>query len=340
MKLVCLLMLALSSGELFAQNLRDTLFFTNGTVVIGKVKNIKLGVVTFDPDEANDITVRLTKLRSISAVLKIFRVETTRQKVYFGKIIPGKIDGFAYVVTGVDTAEFPLVEISVLYAFKDEIWQRFTGNVSAGFDYTRSSNLGRISFDGTVTYRAQKIEISLPVSLIYSLTDSSFSRDREDISIKTNYYFNTTWFMTIFFKTQRNLELGLQRRFQEGLGGGNKFITTNSIYAWTRLGAVLNQERNTENENSGTLAELFGQLEFNFFRFTKPEVSLYLTETFYYSLSQNGRVRNDASFEVTWKLAKDFNFSISAYTNYDSQPATEDARKLDLGTAFKLSLIF
>jgi hypothetical protein len=33
----------------FSQKSRDTIFFRNGSIVIGKIKNVKLGVITFDP---------------------------------------------------------------------------------------------------------------------------------------------------------------------------------------------------------------------------------------------------------------------------------------------------
>jgi hypothetical protein len=231
MKYVFLSMLLLQGTVLHGQTVKDTLFFLNGGIVIGEITKIKLGVVTFDADDANDITVQLQKLGAIAAVMKVFRIETTEGHVYFGKVIPARKKGVAAVVTDGDTIELSIEKISVLYPFRQAFRQRFSGNVAAGFDYTRSSGLGRISFDGLVNYMARKVELSFTVSCNYSITDSGLSRDREDVTIKNNYYFNTTWFGSLFIKTQRNLELGLLRRFQEGFGGGNKFITTRHITA-------------------------------------------------------------------------------------------------------------
>jgi hypothetical protein len=272
--------------------------------------------------------------------MKVYRIETTAQQVYFGKIVPSRSPGYAVIITEKDSIQMPIERISVLYPFRDYFKQRFSGNASLGFDYTRSSNLGRINFDGAVNYRAKKEEIAFVASLTYTLSDTAFSRDREDVSIKNNYYFNFSWFGTVFLKTQRNLELGLLRRYQEGLGGGNKFITNTHMYAWTRCGIVFNQEENTDKVRSGTLSELFGQLEFNYFKFTKPEFSLYTAETFYYSLSQNGRFRNDLQIDLSWEIIKDLDLSLSAYANFDSQPAAADSRKLDIGTVFQVTITF
>ncbi len=325
---------------LSAQNVKDTLYLLNGSKIVGEIKRIKLGVITFDPDDANDITVQLEKLRSVAALMKIFRIETTEQQVYFGKMMPCNKAGWAVIITPGGTVDVQLEKISVLYPFRNFFKQRFSGSAAVGFDYTRSSKLGRLNADATVNYFAKKEEVVFSLSGIYTITDTAFSRDREDVSIKYNHYFNTTWFGTVFLKTQRNLELGLLRRYQEGLGGGNKFITNRHMYAWTRLGIVINQEKNTEDENSGTLTELFSQVELNFFRFTKPDLTLNTAEAFYYSLSQAGRVRNDMQLDMIWEIVKDLNFSFSAYWNFDSEPATTGSRKSDVGTVFSIAVTF
>jgi hypothetical protein len=323
-----------------AQDLKDTIFFLNGTRVIGKIKSIKLGVMTFDPDDANDITVQLRKLRSIAAVRQVFRVETIHNKVYFGKMYPHPHTGNALILTPTDTLEIPIEEISVLYPFKNDFWQRFSGNASAGFDFTRSSGFGRLNFDGSVNYKAKKEEISLAASGIYTITDSTFSHDREDVGLKYNHYFTTTWFGTLLLKYQRNLELGLDRRYQEGAGAGNKFITSRHVYAWTRLGVVLNQEENTDGVKSGSLTELSGQFEFDFFRFTKPEVRCNMTQAFYYGLTQKGRFRNDGQTDLNWEIVKDFRFNLTLYNSLDSQPPTEGSPKVDYGIVVGFSYIF
>ncbi|HXB31656.1 MAG TPA: hypothetical protein VNW49_17665, partial [Puia sp.] len=56
---ICILFFVFISGKLLSQQLKDTIFFRNGSIILGEVKMIKLGVITFDPDDANDITVQL-----------------------------------------------------------------------------------------------------------------------------------------------------------------------------------------------------------------------------------------------------------------------------------------
>jgi len=334
--LCCLVMMA---ATCFSQ-LKDTIFFNNGSNLIGKIKKIKLGVLSFDPDDANDITVQLRNLRTLAAVRKVFRVETTDQAVFLGKLFPDTAKGYVQFVHNNDTAgSYYLQNISVMYPYGIAFLQRFTGNVGLGYNYTRSSNFGRLNFDGALNYSSSKLEVSLTGSAIYTSTDSSFSRDNERLTIKNNYYFSPSWFATVFFNYQRNLELSLDRRYQEGFGIGNKFFTTQHVYTWARGGIVFNQEKSTEKITTGTLTEFFGQLEFNFFRFTKPDINLLMAQTVYYSISQN-RFRSDGNSKINWEIIKNFKIGLEFYNNYDSNPPVEGSSKLDYGILFNLNYFF
>ena len=331
----CLLLI---SGTCFSQP-RDTIFFKDGSVMVGKIKKIKLGVVTFDPANANDITVQLRVLKTMAATRTVFRIETVKGKVYYGQLLPQSDTSFVQLVDDKGTLSLFLQDITVMSPSGEAFVQRFAGNLGMGYNYTKSSNFGRLNFDAALTYSYLKEQVSFSGSGIYTITDTAFSRDNERLSLKYNHYFTSTWFTTLLLNYQRNLELGLERRYQEGLGIGNKFITTKLVYAFARSGVVFNQEKSSENKTSGTLTELFAQLDFNFFRFTKPDVDLTMVQTAFYSLSQS-RFRNDGNTKVTWEAIKNFNLTLEFYNNYDSKPPVEGSSKLDYGILFGVSYSF
>jgi len=338
-KYTLLVLTLLFSMKAFLQTRKDTIFFTNGSVMIGEIKKVKLGVVTFDPDDANDVTVQLRKLKTMSAVSKIFRIETVQHNVCYGRLVPTDSGNYVRLIQG-DTSILFIQNISVMYPYENAVMRRFSGNVGLGYSFTRSSNFGRLNFDGAIKYVSPKEEITLSGSGIYTMTDTSFTRDNENVSFKNNYYFSTSWFATLLFNYQRNIELGLQRRYQEGLGVGNKFITSKYMYAWARSGLVFNQEKSTENISTGTLTEFFGQIQFNLFKFTKPEVNFDMSQTFYYNLSQKDRFRNDGETNLTWEIINDLDLNLTFYNNYDSKPPVEGKRKLDFGIVFGVNYSF
>jgi len=339
-KLLLITLIFCLINKVFSQAKKDTIYFLNGSKMVGEIDKIQLGVMSFDPEDANDITVQLQKLKNIAAVRTIFRIETINHKVYFGKLYPYSTARYAMLIEESDTVIIDIQEITHLYPFKNSFLKRFSGSAGAGFTYTRSSDFGQINFNGKLNYVSKKDEINFSASGIYSITDTTFSRDREDIGIKNNFYIGPKWFLTVLASYQRNQELGLQRRFQEGFGAGNKFITTRHLYSWARSGMVLNQEKNIENVSTGTLTELFAQVEFHFFRFTKPEVNFVLADAFYYSLSQTGRIRDDGEVDLYWEIFKDFKLDLTYYISFDSKPPGMESRTYDFSIVFGLSFSF
>src|SRR6478609_358799 len=176
---IALLYVSIAEGQV----IKDTIFFTNGSLVIGKILKVKLGVITFDPDDANDITVQMRKLKTIGATTRIFRVETIFHQVYFGTIIPHHEKNAIYVNTGTDTVSLKLEYVSILYPFDNGVMQRFSGVFGLGFSYTRSSAVGRLNFDANVRYVSKNSEVTLALSGIYTIYDSLFSRDKEELAL-------------------------------------------------------------------------------------------------------------------------------------------------------------
>jgi hypothetical protein len=328
------ILLCLLQFSLHAQVKKDSLFFNNGSMVIGELKKIRLGVVTFDPDDANVITVQQRKLRGISARSEVFRVETIRKKLLYGVITPDTVPQYVKVGYGTSIDNLHVEEIFIAYPFSDRFTQNFTGSVGLGYSYTRSSGFGRFNLDGNLTYQSKRHEISGTLSGIYSQTDSGFTRDREDFNVRDNYYFSPASFVTVFIAYQKNREIGLKRRFQEGLGLGNKFITSKSMYAWARGGFVLNQETSLEGKRSGVLTEGYAQLQFNIFKFSKPEVNLNVRQSLYVGITEGGRLRSDGQVDLTWEMISDLKLSLQFYNNYDSRPPSVGVSKTDYGIIF------
>ena len=94
-------------------------------MVIGELKKVQLGVLTFDPDDANDITVQLRKIKMIQARTKIYRIETIQDKVIFGILAKDSINHVIDVIQFNDTVTISVEDISNLYPFDKSVLQRF-----------------------------------------------------------------------------------------------------------------------------------------------------------------------------------------------------------------------
>jgi hypothetical protein len=80
--------------------------------------------------------------------------------------------------------------------------------------------------------------------------------------------------------------------------------------------------------------EGFAQLQFNMFKFTKPEVNLAFRQTIYLGITEGGRLRTDGQVDLSWELVSDLKLSLQVYNNFDSRPPTAGVSKLDYGIVF------
>jgi len=318
---------------------KDTLLFRNGSIIVGEVIKIQLGVITFDPDDANDITVQLRKLETIVANNKYYRIETVDHRVIFGKLNRGVKPGYVNVTFGNDTASLPLSYISNLYAVEKSFKERLTGNAGAGYSYTRSSRLGRLNLDFAARYATKKIEYSASASSITTIDTGYFSRDNEDAALSLNFYFHQRWFSWFGASYQRNIELGIKSRFQEGGGVGNKLLLTKYVRLMAFSGLVLNQETSLENKYSGILTEGVVGIRFNVFRFEKPELDIQTTQFGYFSLMQD-RIRYAGDISITWEMVEDLDLKLSFYSEYDSKPPGQETANTDFGTVISVAFEF
>jgi hypothetical protein len=321
---------------------KDTLFFNNGSVVIGKMKKISLGVITFDPDDANDITVQFHKLKSIATGYRYYRLEMVGKEIYYARLTHSDKNGYVKLIGPVDSPTVWIQDIITLAPLGNSFFKKMNGTISVGYNYTRSSNLGRLNLDATIRYNTKLTETILTISTVGTLEDTTYSRDRELVSIQPNFYFkkNPSWFASTLGAYQRNLELGILSRFQEGAGIGNKFLLKNRTRAWGMTGLVINQETNTEGGGPKVLVDIPVQLQFNVFSFVKPKIDLGISQTLYFGLDQEGRIRNDGQTTLGYEIITNLKINLSFYNNYDSKPPTATGRTFDYGYDIAIGFTF
>jgi hypothetical protein len=81
-------------------------------------------------------------------------------------------------------------------------------------------------------------------------------------------------------------------------------------------------------------------LRYDLFRFTKPKVNLQAYQSFYVSLSQKGRLRNDGQLTINWEIIDDLMLGLTYYNSFDNQPPTNLSQKFDYGLVFNISYKF
>ncbi len=340
-KLAILLVLLFSASELiFSQELKDTIIMNNGMILSGELKNLKSGRVEFDIDNISIVKVKFDRIKMIKAQSHAFRIETSDRKIYYGNIRRGDKPGTIKIESIDTTVIIPLNSVASMTSFNNKTYRTISGYVSSGFNYARSSNSGRFNLDGAVKLQSRRTYSELISSMFISQTDSNWVRDRESLALSTYYVLNPWISIGGNLKYQRNYELGLARRFQEGIGLMVNLLKHNNFQMRVVSGLVINQEKSTEGVEFPTQVEIPLNYYLEFFKFSDPNISITTSQTAYFSITDAGRVRWDGDTRISWEIIDDLALSLQFYHNYDNRPPSGNSRTWDYGTVIGLKYEF
>ena len=331
-------LMTISIQPVFGQ-IKDTLHFYNSNILVGELLNIKLGRVEFDADGVGVVKIKNKEIKTIHAESNEFRVETTYGQFLQGYLRPSDRPGRVILHSLPDAQEIELADITTLAKYSRTWKNGFNGNVGAGYTYTKSSEIGRLNIDGAVRYSAPKTETKLTVSTILTSDSIEVKRDREDVGLTFSYTFKSLWTVGSGLRYQRNLELGLDRRWQEGISVGHKLFVRKSQQAVLLTGLAFNQELNLEGvKRSNT--EVILQASYDLFSFDEPSLTIAIVQTGYFSVTQKGRIRYDGNMSTNWELISDFNLNLQFYHNYDRESPETGEPNVDYGFVVGLSYKF
>jgi hypothetical protein len=239
-----------------------------------------------------------------------------------GYLLRSPKPGHTVAYSIIESEEMNIEDITSLVYYGKTWKSRVSGNVGLGYSFTKSSGIGRLNANGTFRYNTQNTQTQLQGDLIWTADTVASERERENLRLGFDYAFSSVWVVGGFVYYQRNLELGLKRRLQEGVGAGVKFPLNSNQIASVLAGVGVNQELNVEGEEKSN-TEAILQINYDLFSFERPNITISLVESMYFSLSQKGRIRSDGDIHLNWELISDFYLDFQFYYNFDNEsPAT------------------
>jgi len=345
---VLILLFMFIAGRSFAQKPkdipkpRDTLFFTNGEVLVGELKQMVEGRVSFDSDGMSLLTIKAYKLKGMRTTISILRIQTTDRQWLYGKLEPANSQDSIYFNDGTQRKKMAWNQISSITPLRKHFFDQLDGKVSVGFSFSRSSSIGQVNLNANIAYVTKWLQTELAVSELGSIDSSGFSRDQETVQLASFHYIgNTTWVMAGLVGYQRNEELSLDHRYQAALAGGNKIISETYFDLLILSGISTNEEQSVEGVSSKSLLfEIPLIVRLDYFKFQHPDLQVSMSNAAYISLSQAGRYRYDGSIDFSWELVKDFYYTINLTSDYDSKPADVGSAKVDYGIVMGISYKF
>jgi hypothetical protein len=216
---------------------------------------------------------------------------------------------------------------------------RVTGKITAGYTYTKSSSIGRLTLEGSLKYNTVKTLTQLQGDLIVTSDSVQVVRERTNAVLSHEYLFADLWAAVASLRYQQNIELGLDRRWQQGLGVARRFLIARNQLASLLSGVAINQERNVEGVTSNN-TEVMLQGNYDLFSFVNPNMSLSVVQSAYLSLTESQRVRLDGDINLFYEIIADFSLTLQFYYNFDSRSPATGTPNADYGFVAGLTYKF
>jgi Protein of unknown function, DUF481 len=324
------LALALISLQGLTAQKTDKVYLANGDILTGEIKNMKLAKLSFDLSGPGTISIKWEKVVGIRSN-QIFEIMMNT-----GAILVGPLDSSFFAQNQISI--YNIVELETI---RDRFLRRLSGDVSLGFNYTKSSKILQFNFGGSITYRVPKLEIGIAVnSFLTDRAGDTALTKKQDVTISTVKYFGNQLFFGGNLGWQQNTELGLANRFLLSGAIGKSWISDNHNRLLTGGGASVNEEESIESKSYVSNLEAMLEITYKRFYYSTPKMNIEASFYLYPSLSDWGRVRMEFNVSNSFEIYKDFLIGLNFYDNFDNRPPQGATSINDYGINLTVSYEF
>ena len=302
-----------------AQN--DTIHLVNNEFLVGEVKSFDRGVLIIETSYSDkDFKVEFNKVRGLFIQRKC-NIILTEGRRRFGNIrttSPGMV-----MITQEDGSieHFKLKEVIALQEIHENFWRRFSVGIDIGVNITKANNSTQFTIGGELNYADDKWLFDGTISLLNSNQDDTERVERTEAKGQLIRILPKKWYFLGAVSFLSNTEQALDGRTSPNIGGGKFLISTNKLYLGASLGFAYTIENYKDASLNKTSTEALITLNYNMFDFKDLDLSSGLK--FYYSLSEQGRIRTDYDISVKYDLPYDFYIKLGFSFNFDNQPVLD-----------------
>jgi Protein of unknown function, DUF481 len=329
--------LLFSAAPALAQK-TDVIETTGGDRFTGEIKSYSEGRLLIAARDAGDVKIKWNRIVSIRSD-KMFDVEISDGTHLLGSLAPSDPPGKFVVVgeTGSVTLEFSAVVL--LEPIYQDFWRRLDGSVDLGFTFQQANSFRQVNVNANSKYRTKKFQLTTTLSAFFGEQEGATASERGSLNFGYELFLKKRWFIGGIVGVERNLDLGLDRRFSVGAVAGRYLKQTNQSHLAILAGLVEINETPVDGDSRASTEALIGG-EYKTFTYDFPEITLTSRLIVTPSLSQSGRVRIQADLGVRREIVADFFLSINLFDTYDSDPPTEGAESNDWGSVLSVGYKF
>jgi putative salt-induced outer membrane protein YdiY len=307
---------------------QDMIITKSGDRLVGEIKNLKRGWLTFEADYAdNDFIIDWDKVKYLESK-NFFKFGTTDRRTLTGSFRTDPADSSRIIIEAADgPVSVSFLDLVTLESVKTTFWDRLSASFDFGYSLTKANNQQQTTVGGIFGYKSDKSSATVSLQAVNSSQDSADRSRKGELDLSYSYMFVSNWYAVTAAGFETSDEQQLDLRSTIGGGIGTLLVATQRMDLGVSAGVNYVNEHFTESD-LGTVnsAEAFGQVEYN--AFDIGPVSFLTEASVYPSLTQDGRVRTKVKADLKWELPLNLTFKLSFTHNYDTKPPNE-ATKTD-----------
>jgi hypothetical protein len=315
----------------------DTVYFQHGDRLTGELVSLDKGILKLKTNDVGTVSIEWQNVDSL-CILNPLRILKHNGGILYGRLYPSGKNKVAIVIDVEDRkSEIELVAIVELIQLKEKILSRLSGTLSAGFNYTKATEVSQLDFSGNIDYKGEKTIFSANYDIVLT-DDGSKTTQRQSGGASSDRLLPNNWSAQGKLLAETNSEFQLDLRTSLNSSVSYKFIRSNSQLLQAGGGFSFNREF------SGDLAQnniegLIG-LKYSLFIIDSPEITYNFDGYLFPGLTRFGRVRTEINTNLKWELFKDFFLKGSLFYSFDNQPLSGVDVHTDWGTSVGLEFKF
>lgn len=321
----------------------DVVILKNGDRMTGEIKSLQRGELRFKASYmAEAVRLDWTKVQWLQSRSQ-FLIFLTNGQRFTGSlaVASATASGNENFSIGVDkdTLRFNQIDILRIAPVEETFFRQLEGSIDFGFSFTSGNDQYQAQFLATSTYRRGPHTFMATVDSVFSGQPKGTSTARKQFTFEYTKQLSRKYYagglLDFLSSDQQSLDL---RTSAGGLLGRNIVQTERTRFS-AFAGAVGTREKYSAviNQAHTTNADAITGFDFQSFRFNATDIRSRVM--LFPSISNPGRMRMQATSDLSIKVAKDLWWGFHFYENFDSKPPIS-ANKNDLGISTSLGWKF
>ena len=324
--------------ESYAQK-TDTIIHTNSNILLGEIKKLNDGIISFKMDGMGTIDFKIDKVNTFRSN-KYFHIVGRDGTQYYGSVDTSSTDRMVKINLINGTKLMHVEDIVSLYPIRKNFWLRTSGVFSLGFSYSKGSGIASLNTSGKLDYRNRKSYTELNWNEIATVQKDTISSNKSDITLNFQRLLVRKWYIGFNAEASANSELGLDLRVLAGFSFINYLVQNYHNRLYLSIGSSANREWANKEENPVDNLEGLLGMHYHYFKYTDPEIHITTYLNTYPNFSTLNRWRMNYYLDAKIEIVNDFFVGLNFYYDFDSKPISQTASNKDYGITTTISYSF